>query len=104
MSTAVAAERVTTPAGMPAALLDDVLAAHAGHPVYPTDRCRHGLGDDDLTQYAPEHAPRFAALARRPGRRYGSPVRCRRGGRPRTGPATCCCRCTRSPRRGTRCR
>ncbi|MFJ6955043.1 IucA/IucC family siderophore biosynthesis protein, partial [Micromonospora aurantiaca] len=49
VSTAVAAERVTTPAGMPAALLDDVLAAHAGHPVYPTDRCRHGLGDDDLT-------------------------------------------------------
>ncbi|MGV9764280.1 IucA/IucC family protein [Micromonospora tulbaghiae] len=57
---AVAAERATTPAGMPAALLDDVLAAYAGHPVYPTDRCRHGLDDDDLTRYAPEHAPRFA--------------------------------------------
>ncbi|NJP35093.1 IucA/IucC family protein [Micromonospora thermarum] len=56
----VAAERATTPAGMPAALLDDVLAAYAGHPVYPTDRCRHGLGDDDLRRYAPEHAPRFA--------------------------------------------
>ncbi|SBT65744.1 Siderophore synthetase component [Micromonospora sediminicola] len=57
---AVAAERATAPVGMPAALLDDVLAAHAGHPVYPTDRCRHGLDDDDLLRYAPEHAPRFA--------------------------------------------
>ncbi|WFE36118.1 IucA/IucC family siderophore biosynthesis protein [Micromonospora sp. WMMD975] len=56
---AVAAERATAPAGMAAALLDDVLAAHAGHPVYPTDRCRHGLHDDDLIRYAPEHAPRF---------------------------------------------
>ncbi|MEU5789570.1 IucA/IucC family protein [Micromonospora purpureochromogenes] len=56
----VAAERAATPTGMPAALLDDVLAAYAGHPVYPTDRCRHGLGDDDLRRYAPEHAPRFA--------------------------------------------
>ncbi|PWR09268.1 IucA/IucC family siderophore biosynthesis protein [Micromonospora acroterricola] len=56
---AVAAERATTPSGMPAALLDDVLAAHQGHPVYPTDRCRHGLSDDDLLRYAPEHAPRF---------------------------------------------
>ncbi|RLP93848.1 MULTISPECIES: IucA/IucC family protein [unclassified Micromonospora] len=57
---AVAAERASTPTGMPAALLDDVLAAHQGHPVYPTDRCRHGLDDDDLLRYAPEHAPRFA--------------------------------------------
>ncbi|MFI6132852.1 IucA/IucC family protein [Micromonospora sp. NPDC051141] len=58
---AVAAERSSTPAGMPAAPLDDVLAAHAGHPVYPTDLCRHGLDDDDdLLRYAPEHAPRFA--------------------------------------------
>ncbi|WP_422733202.1 IucA/IucC family protein [Micromonospora sp. WMMD558] len=56
---AVAAERAATPAGMPAALLDDVLAAYAGHPVYPTDRCRHGLGDEELHRYAPEHAPRF---------------------------------------------
>ncbi|MEU8301557.1 IucA/IucC family protein [Micromonospora sp. NPDC048909] len=55
----VAAERAVTRTGMPAALLDDVLAAHAGHPVYPTDRCRHGLGDDELLRYAPEHAPRF---------------------------------------------
>ncbi|MEU6075711.1 IucA/IucC family protein [Micromonospora sp. NPDC047074] len=55
----VVAERAASPAGMPAAPLDDVLAAHAGHPVYPTDRCRHGLGDDDLLRYAPEHAPRF---------------------------------------------
>ncbi|MEW2426582.1 IucA/IucC family protein [Micromonospora sp. NPDC047644] len=58
--TAVAAERATTPTGLPAALLDDVLAAHHGHPVYPTDRCRHGLSDDELIRYAPEHAPRFA--------------------------------------------
>ncbi|MGI5525277.1 IucA/IucC family protein [Micromonospora sp. CA-259024] len=56
----VAAERAVTPTGMPAALLDDVLAAHHGHPVYPTDRCRHGLSDDELLRYAPEHAPRLA--------------------------------------------
>ncbi|MEU1247865.1 IucA/IucC family protein [Micromonospora arida] len=58
--TEVAAERVHTPTGLPAAVLDDVLAAHHGHPVYPTDRCRHGLRDDELLRYAPEHAPRFA--------------------------------------------
>ncbi|WP_431906867.1 IucA/IucC family protein [Micromonospora carbonacea] len=57
---AVAAERPAAPTGMAAALLDDVLAAHVGHPVYPTDRCRHGIDDDDLYRYAPEHAPRFA--------------------------------------------
>ncbi|WP_329011374.1 IucA/IucC family siderophore biosynthesis protein [Micromonospora rifamycinica] len=56
----VTAERTATPAGMPAALLDDVLAAYTGHPVYPTDRCRHGIDDADLRRYAPEHAPRFA--------------------------------------------
>ncbi|MEV4117979.1 IucA/IucC family protein [Micromonospora sp. NPDC049645] len=56
----VAAERATTPTGLPAALLDDVLAAHHGHPVYPTDRCRHGMRDDELLRYAPEHAPRLA--------------------------------------------
>ncbi|WCN82119.1 IucA/IucC family siderophore biosynthesis protein [Micromonospora sp. LH3U1] len=55
----VAAERAITPTGLPAALLDDVLAAHHGHPVYPTDRCRHGLSDDELLRYAPEHAPRL---------------------------------------------
>ncbi|GAB3938637.1 IucA/IucC family protein [Micromonospora vulcania] len=55
----VAARRAAEPTGMAAALLDDVLAAHAGHPVYPTDRCRHGLTDDDLLRYAPEHAPSF---------------------------------------------
>ncbi|MGW3618432.1 IucA/IucC family protein [Micromonospora arida] len=58
--TEVAAERVHTPTGLPTAVLDDVLAAHHGHPVYPTDRCRHGLRDDELLRYAPEHAPRFA--------------------------------------------
>ncbi|MEU7585606.1 IucA/IucC family protein [Micromonospora sp. NPDC049230] len=55
----VAAERASTPTGLPAALLDDVLAAHQGHPVYPTDRCRHDLTEDDLLRYAPEHAPRL---------------------------------------------
>ncbi|MBF9131370.1 IucA/IucC family siderophore biosynthesis protein [Plantactinospora sp. S1510] len=48
------------PTGMAGALLDDVLAARTDHPVYPTSRCRHGLGDTDLLGYAPEHAPRFA--------------------------------------------
>ncbi|GIJ10945.1 IucA/IucC family protein [Micromonospora andamanensis] len=55
----VAAARVSTPTGFGGALLDDVLAAHAGHAVYPTDRCRHGLDADDLLRYAPEHAPAF---------------------------------------------
>ncbi|MGC4815320.1 IucA/IucC family protein [Micromonospora sp. DT228] len=65
----VAAARASTPTGLPAALLDDVLAAHHGHPVYPTDRCRHGLTDDELLRYAPEHAPRFAL------RWYAAPAR-----------------------------
>ncbi|MEV1328461.1 IucA/IucC family protein [Micromonospora costi] len=56
----VAAERPAAGTGMASAVLDDVLAAHAGHPVYPTDRCRHGLDETDLLRYAPEHAPRFA--------------------------------------------
>lgn len=65
---AVTAERARTSTGMAAALQDDVLAAHHGHPVYPTDRCRHGLSDDDLLRYAPEHAPRF------PLRWYAAPA------------------------------
>jgi siderophore synthetase component len=56
---AVAARRAAEPTGPAAALLDDVLAAHAGHPVYPTDRCRLGLSDEDLRRYAPEHGPSF---------------------------------------------
>ncbi|MEV4714572.1 IucA/IucC family protein [Micromonospora sp. NPDC049374] len=56
----IAAARVDTPTGFGGALLDDVLAAHAGHAVYPTDRCRHGLDGADLVRYAPEHAPAFA--------------------------------------------
>jgi siderophore synthetase component len=56
----IAATRVAPPAGFGGALLDDVLAAHAGHAVYPTDRCRHGLDDAELLRYAPEHAPTFA--------------------------------------------
>ncbi|MGQ5263491.1 IucA/IucC family protein [Micromonospora sp. ZYX-F-536] len=64
----VAAERAISPTGLPGALLDDVLAAHHGHPVYPTDRSRQGLSHDELLRYAPEHAPRlrlswFAASA-----------------------------------------
>nr|WP_230416542.1 IucA/IucC family siderophore biosynthesis protein [Micromonospora tarapacensis] len=56
----VATARAAAPTGPAAALLDDVLAAHGGHPVYPTDRCRHGLDGGDLRRYAPEHAPTFA--------------------------------------------
>nr|WP_205808097.1 IucA/IucC family siderophore biosynthesis protein [Micromonospora sp. HNM0581] len=55
----IAAARVGWPTGFGGALLDDVLAAHAGHAVYPTDRCRHGLDGADLLRYAPEHAPAF---------------------------------------------
>ncbi|WP_410810053.1 IucA/IucC family protein [Micromonospora sp. 067-2] len=55
----VAAERAISPTGLPGALLDDVLAAHQGHPVYPTDRSRPGLSDEELLRYGPEHAPRF---------------------------------------------
>ncbi|NGM13313.1 IucA/IucC family siderophore biosynthesis protein [Verrucosispora sp. WMMA2044] len=56
----IAAARVDPPTGFGGALLDDVLAAHAGHAVYPTDRCRHGLDATELLRYAPEHAPTFA--------------------------------------------
>ncbi|SCL35751.1 Siderophore synthetase component [Micromonospora nigra] len=53
------AARAAAPDGYAGALLDDVLAARAGHPVYPTDRCRHGLDAADLRRYAPEHAGVF---------------------------------------------
>ncbi|MFV2101065.1 IucA/IucC family protein [Micromonospora sp. LOL_024] len=56
----VAAARTGASTGLDGALLDDVLAARAGHPVYPTDRCRHGLDGGELLRYAPEHAPSFA--------------------------------------------
>ncbi|GIJ79944.1 Siderophore synthetase component [Micromonospora phaseoli] len=56
----IAAARTSTPTGLSGALLDDVLAARAGHPVYPTDRCRHDLDGGELLRYAPEHAPTFA--------------------------------------------
>jgi len=46
-------------AGMAGAQRDEVLAAHADHPVYPTCRHRHGLTESDLLAYAPEHAPVF---------------------------------------------
>ncbi|GAB3155417.1 IucA/IucC family protein [Micromonospora sonneratiae] len=55
----IAARRAIDPTGMPGALLDEVVAAYAGHPVYPTDRCRHGLDAGQLRAYAPEHAPTF---------------------------------------------
>ncbi|MEK8108313.1 hypothetical protein NKG94_31610 [Micromonospora sp. M12] len=66
----VAADRALTPTGLPAALLDDVLAAHQGHPVYPTDRCRHGLTDDELLRYArnTRHASRCGGTRPRRGR------------------------------------
>lgn len=38
----------------------EALAAYNDHPVYPTGRCRVGLGEEDLRRYAPEFAPRFA--------------------------------------------
>ncbi|MGW0434766.1 IucA/IucC family protein [Micromonospora sp. NPDC003197] len=55
----IAVRHRAEPTGLPGALLDEVLAAHTGHPVYPTDRCRHGLDATELHRYAPEHAPRF---------------------------------------------
>ncbi|MEN3612361.1 IucA/IucC family siderophore biosynthesis protein [Plantactinospora sp. ZYX-F-223] len=54
------ATRARTPDGMAGALLDDVLAARADHPVYPTSRARIGLDRTALLGYAPEHAPTFA--------------------------------------------
>ncbi|SEF84731.1 Ferric iron reductase FhuF-like transporter [Thermomonospora echinospora] len=38
----------------------ETLAAYTDHPVYPTGRCRVGLGEDDLRRYAPEFGPVFA--------------------------------------------
>ncbi|HEX8631445.1 MAG TPA: IucA/IucC family protein, partial [Catenuloplanes sp.] len=57
---AVAATRAARSTGMAGALLDDILAAHADHPVHPTGHCRHGLREAELLAYAPEHAPIFA--------------------------------------------
>jgi hypothetical protein len=57
---AVSASRAHKPRGMAGALLEDVLAAHADHPVHPTSRSRRGLDDRELLAYAPEHAPTFA--------------------------------------------
>lgn len=99
----VAAERAITPTGLPAALLDDVLAAHHGHSVYPTDRCRHGLSDDELLRYAPEHA-RVSRCGGTPPppRTSGSWANSRPGGRAHSGRISCCSRRTRSPRPATR--
>jgi len=38
----------------------EIPAAFNDHPVYPTGRCRVGLGPDDLRRYAPECGPVFA--------------------------------------------
>lgn len=38
----------------------ETLAAFTDHPVYPTGRCRAGLGEEDLRRYAPEFHPVFA--------------------------------------------
>lgn len=38
----------------------DTLAAHAGHPLYPTGAARPGVAPEDLPRYAPEFAPSFA--------------------------------------------
>lgn len=45
--------------GLAAAPAFDTLAAHAGHPLYPTSAGRTGLSADDLSRHAPEFAPRF---------------------------------------------
>ncbi len=37
----------------------ETLAATVDHPVYPTARCRLGLGERDLLAYAPEFGPSF---------------------------------------------
>jgi siderophore synthetase component len=37
----------------------DTLAAHAGHPVYPTGHARRGISPEDQLRYAPEYHPEF---------------------------------------------
>lgn len=46
--------------GLRGSLLADTLAAHLGHPLYPTSQARPGLTAADLRAYAPEFAPEFA--------------------------------------------
>ena len=46
--------------GPSASLAFDTLAAHVGHPLYPTSAARPGLSREDLHRYAPEFAPDFA--------------------------------------------
>lgn len=55
----IRAARAVASAGPAGALLDEVLAARADHPVYPTCRARPGLRRAELLRYAPEHAPTF---------------------------------------------
>jgi siderophore synthetase component len=47
------------PAGLGVTTWYDALAAHVDHPVYPTARCRLGLGARDLRRHAPEFHPAF---------------------------------------------
>lgn len=45
--------------GMLGALRYDALAAHLGHPVYPTGNARIGIDPQDQLRYAPEHHSAF---------------------------------------------
>ncbi|HEX5406078.1 MAG TPA: IucA/IucC family protein [Pseudonocardiaceae bacterium] len=55
------AHRVTVPhrPGMAGSLRYDTLAAHVGHPVYPTGLARQGIAPADQLRYAPEYHPTF---------------------------------------------
>lgn len=45
--------------GLLGGLAYDTLAAHVGHPVYPTGAARRGITPADQLRYAPEHHPTF---------------------------------------------
>ena len=45
--------------GMAGSLAYDTLAAHVGHPVYPTGLARTGISQRDQLRYAPEYHPTF---------------------------------------------
>jgi hypothetical protein len=46
--------------GMAGGLAYDTLAAHVGHPVYPTGLARRDIAPADQVRYAPEYHPTFA--------------------------------------------
>ncbi|MEO5876441.1 MAG: IucA/IucC family protein [Streptosporangiaceae bacterium] len=52
--------RLDLPAARPGLTYYDAVAARAGHPVYPTGRCRLGMSAAELREFAPEFQPRFA--------------------------------------------